>query len=520
VANTALVVERPSPRLIQRMRELYTRPYWFALLVTLLGLLLRFLLDPWLGDQMPYITFVLAVAVTGLYVGVRPALASTALGAVFAYFSFVEPRYRWGFRGISDAAGFAVYVLAALVVVALVRQRIAAANLAQRSLAKELETQRKLTDMEALLKAFMDKSPACAYLRDSAGKNVFINETAAAFEFRGERDSGAQQTNLSSNREDRLGARDEEVLRSGQAIEFVETLVSGAGEREWLTMKFPFADHAGRRLVGSISFDITERIRAEEVLRKTESLAAAGQMASLVAHEINNPLACLTNSLFLLRSEPLTTAGRYCLTLAEEQLARVSHITRLTLSFYKEHESATEVRIRRVASSAADALQSVANGKGVKIERDFQCEAVLVAREDRVRDLFANLLLNAVESGAQTVRIRVARGREWQGAGRRGVRISIIDDGSGIDPKNRLELFKPFFSTKTQKGAGLGLWASKAMVLRGAGSIRLRSSTRTGTKGTCVSVFLPTTAVDRARDARAGRVHAAGLGGGVMTSHL
>jgi K+-sensing histidine kinase KdpD len=73
--------------------------------------------------------------VTGLFVGVRPALLSTVLRAVIAYTCFVPPRYKWGFQGVSDAAGFAVYLAAALAVVALIPARTRAADAAEHFLA-------------------------------------------------------------------------------------------------------------------------------------------------------------------------------------------------------------------------------------------------------------------------------------------------------------------------------------------------------------------------------------------------
>src|SRR5579872_4843274 len=92
-------------------------PYWLAVLSALFGFALRLAIDPWLGNQMPYITFIVAVALVGLFAGVGPALLSTALGAVIAYWCFISPRYHWGFQGLSDAAGFFSYVAAALGIV-------------------------------------------------------------------------------------------------------------------------------------------------------------------------------------------------------------------------------------------------------------------------------------------------------------------------------------------------------------------------------------------------------------------
>src|SRR5207248_4380332 len=107
-------------------------PYWLAILSALLGFLLRLAIDPWLGDQMPYITFLVAVALVGLFAGVGPALVSTALGAVIAYSCFVPPRYHRGFQGVSDATGFFSYLAAALAIVLLTRARKKAYDEAER----------------------------------------------------------------------------------------------------------------------------------------------------------------------------------------------------------------------------------------------------------------------------------------------------------------------------------------------------------------------------------------------------
>ena len=85
-------------------------PYWLVVLSALFGFFLRLAIDPWLGNQMPYITFLVAAALVGLFASVGPALVSAGLGAVIAYWCFVPPRYQWGFRGVSDTAGFFSYL--------------------------------------------------------------------------------------------------------------------------------------------------------------------------------------------------------------------------------------------------------------------------------------------------------------------------------------------------------------------------------------------------------------------------
>src|SRR5207245_2483833 len=114
----------------------------------------------------PYITFLVAVALVGLFAGVNAAMLSTALGAVLAYFCFVPPRYQFGFQGISDAAGFFSYLTAALCIVLLTGARKKAYAQAEHRLQEQLVAQGKLRDAEKVFQLFMDNRPGFSYLRE------------------------------------------------------------------------------------------------------------------------------------------------------------------------------------------------------------------------------------------------------------------------------------------------------------------------------------------------------------------
>ncbi len=498
--ETAATEEQSWPWL----RRLRLGEYSLALIATLLAFLLRLLADPWLGDQSPYITFVVAVALTGMYAGVRPACLSAAMGGVIAYFCFVEPRYAWGFQGISDAVGFGVYVLTAAAVILLTHARNRAVKEAEHALEIQVGTTRKLLDAESLFRHFMDHSSACAYLRDEHGQCVYAND--AAREVFGIREHQPEQPSK-RGAGSRFRLQDEEVLRTGRAMQFLDKLEHPDRDRYWLTSKFPFADAAGHKFVGGISFEITERMGAEEILRKTERLSSAGQMASLLAHEINNPLAALTNVLFLLKDEPLDPRGRELLRDADQMLGRVNRIVRTTLGFYFEADTPAPLKVCRLIDEVADALTSVEAFRHVSVQREFDFDASIVASPPRIRQLITSLLTNAIESGSEAVRVRV---RMATRAGRSGVCVTIADRGRGIAKEVRPRLFEPFFSTKADKGTGLGLWASKAIVLRNDGAIRLRSSSAAGRSGTCVRVFLPLAEASRAFSGNAGQAARSG----------
>ncbi len=467
--------------------------YWLAVVSVLLAFLLRLLIDRWLGDQMPYLTFVVAIAATGLYAGVRPAILATLLGAVTAYFCFVPPRYAWGFAGASDAVGFAVYLSAAAGVVFLTLARNHAAAKAEESLKEQIEAERKLLDARSLLKSFLDHGPACAYLRDEDGHYVYLNEMAKRFVgLEGDDASRASVPLLRPQSELPSGSSDREVLQAGHPQQSVEKIVAPDGDHYWLTVRFPFIDQNGKKFVGGSSLEITERVQAEEILRKTERLAASGQMASLLSHHINNPLAAVTNCLYLLTRETLTQAGREYLSQATEELARVNRIAGLTFGLYYENEKPGPVPICAVIDEVTEALSALPAFQHVRIERDFRCDATVLGSRPGMRQLFASVLANAMESTARTIRIRVVHGRDWRRRGVTGTRISIADDGHGISRQDYKHLFQPFFSTKGTRGTGLGLWSSRAIILKNDGAIRIRSVTAGLRTGTCVTLFLPT----------------------------
>jgi signal transduction histidine kinase len=103
-----------------------------------------------------------------------------------------------------------------------------------------------------------------------------------------------------------------------------------------------------------------------------------------------------------------------------------------------------------------------------------------------------NLVGNAVQAMPEggILKVLVRQATEWA-TQRHGVSISIVDTGIGIQPQDALKLFQPFFSTKSKKGTGLGLWISKGIVQKYDGSIFFRSYRHIGGSITCFRVFLP-----------------------------
>ena len=238
---------------------------------------------------------------------------------------------------------------------------------------------------------------------------------------------------------------------------------------------------------------LVERAITEDALRRSEKLAVAGRLAASMAHEINNPLASVSNLLYLIGvSTTLHESKQYGATAANE-LARVSELVAHTLRFYKEPAKPAMVQITEVVDSALVIYQSRFTSAGIAVERDFRENSPILAKAGELRHMVLNLIGNALEAIQRdgTVKIRIRNTRELRNGARQGVRLTVADTGSGIQPEIRTRLFDPFVSTKGDTRTGLGLWMSSEIVRRHGGTIQVKSKVPPPYGGTVFSVFLP-----------------------------
>ena len=287
-------------------------------------------------------------------------------------------------------------------------------------------------------------------------------------------------------------------LRLGEKIEHYETrrrTKDGGILYVSLTIS-PVRDAQGKVFGAStIARDITQTKMAEKALRNSERLAVAGRMAATVAHEINNPLETVTNVLYLLsRNATLDEGGRKYLKIADEELRRIAQITRSTLGLYRERDTTPgAVNLSEMIDNLLMFYQRQVQSLGVKVEKRFDSVGRVVGVSGELRQVIANLLANAIDAlsvAGTALKMHVYESADWRNLSRRGIRVVVADDGPGINAETQVNLFRPFYTTKGQKGTGLGLWVSQGIVTKHGGSIRLRS--RTGIPhGTCFAVFLP-----------------------------
>jgi two-component system, NtrC family, sensor kinase len=242
-----------------------------------------------------------------------------------------------------------------------------------------------------------------------------------------------------------------------------------------------------------INRDITLTLQTEEALRKAERLAAMGRVAGIIAHEINNPLEAIINAFYLLRHhQSLDDEARSFARLGEEELLRLAHIVRQTLGFYRESQHPMAVSICEVLDNVLELQSRHLQVNRIELEKRYQSDATVVGFPVELKQVFLNLIGNAVQAMPDGGRLRLrVHGRTNPKTHVRGLAVSVCDTGSGIKPEDAKQLFEPFFSTKSTKGTGLGLWISKGIVQKHEGVIQFRSIRTSRGCATCFRVFLP-----------------------------
>ncbi|MHB8302882.1 MAG: PAS domain-containing protein, partial [Acidobacteriaceae bacterium] len=300
----------------------------------------------------------------------------------------------------------------------------------------------------------------------------------------------------------------EQVLSKRQAVtDFeVEHDFENLGRRKMLLNARTLVQTMDRQPMVLLAIeDVTERKQAEAALLKQEKLAVSGRLAAVLAHEINNPLQAVANLMDLLQgSANMDEQDRAYVTMASEELGRVTNLTRQSLGFFRESAASKAVNVEETLEGILRLYGKRMKNKGIKVEKQYLSNETIHSFPGEIRQVFATLLVNATDATATGGKITIRVHRSSHGnkaAGRnsaipdlaiRGVRISIADTGVGISAANKVRIFDPFFSTKGEQGIGLGLWIAHGIISRLGGTIRMRSSVRPERSGTCFSIFLPT----------------------------
>jgi len=250
--------------------------------------------------------------------------------------------------------------------------------------------------------------------------------------------------------------------------------------------------------------DITLERKTRAALLANEKLAVAGRLAATIAHEIHNPLDSVSNLLYLLQTGTTEEESKQFLELAQAELARVTQISRAMLSLYRESKAPVPVNLKNMIEDLLMLMDRRFHDLGVTVVAELPPEITVDGFPAELRQVFTNLIANAAEAAGQggSVAVRVspspggptpsqaAPGAPSAQKPEPGAIVEIADNGPGILPEVREHLFQPFFTTKGERGTGLGLWVSQGIIRKHAGTLELRSETEGPNRGTVASVFL------------------------------
>jgi PAS domain S-box-containing protein len=345
-----------------------------------------------------------------------------------------------------------------------------------------------LVQHKLVLETLLESTADFIYMKDPHGRYVFVNPAAAeSVGKRPEEIIGQDDSALFPEEHARqIMEKDRQIMASGVSEVFEETRAYADGVRHLHSSKNVCRDSSGTVIgIVGISRDITELKRAEEALNSSELNAAGARMANALAHEINNPLAALTNALFLLRQGNGVPADQLLVS-AQESLWRITKITRQMIGLYNRTAAARHIQVQDVVKDTLANLDSRIKKKHIHFGTNLSaCEFYGI--EADLQQLITALLENGVEQAHSLVRIKLYSPTSASSGLRREFRFVIADDGPGIAPEHRDRIFEPFFSTKPEKGSGLGLWMARGITNKYGGRIACAAGPPQGRPGHALS---------------------------------
>lgn len=239
--------------------------------------------------------------------------------------------------------------------------------------------------------------------------------------------------------------------------------------------------------------DVTEAAKSEAALRRSEALAAVGEAAAQLAHEIKNPLGSIRLGVEMLRDHVISEDALKTIGLVERGIAHLNKLVVDVTQFSRRRQlDIAEADLHQLIDSSLELVTDRVRDKQTPIERNFAPEAIHGAWDDeQLREVFMNLLANAIDASQPGSPVKISteivatdsRSRSIETPGRmRGDRVKILitDYGSGMDKKTQARLFEPFFTTK-KRGTGLGLSIVRQIIDLHGGTIEAESAPGTGT---------------------------------------
>jgi two-component system, cell cycle sensor histidine kinase and response regulator CckA len=379
-----------------------------------------------------------------------------------------------------------------------------------RDITDQLRAEQALRASEQRFQELLDRMPAACSVKDARFKLVYVNR-AFIREF-GTRDWLGKSASevFPPEQAEAFERTDRLVLETGEPLEAEQLVPVDKEMRRFVTHKFRMQGESGP-MVGTVSFDITERRREEENrlalerrLAEAHQLESLGVLAGGIAHDFNNLLQTIMGNANLASREAESVANVQVY-LDEIELAaqRATELTRQMLAYSGQAQPVVRpLDLNLLISQTGDALTTTLP-VAIQVERQVAADLPLVeADAGQIRQVLTSLVMNAAEAigdGEGTIRIstgtvQTARDRLPDSyvvsdgfGGPTFALLEVADTGCGMDDETRTRVFEPFFTTKLA-GRGLGMAGVLGIVQRHQGAISVESEPGTGTS---VRVLLP-----------------------------
>ena len=403
---------------------------------------------------------------------------------------------------IASAVGLSL-LIAILLFTITRRELMALSSTYERHLQAEADQQQQLKESREWFQITLKSLGEAVVATDEAGRISFINPVAlrlTGWEYPEAQARPFGEVVRIAEERTRTEVEDpiSVVRRAQKVVGFSNSLMltsRGGAEYPIELTGAPILNSDGDVLGVVVVFrDTTQRRQTEQTLRTSERLTLAGRLSATIAHEIRNPLDTVTNLVYLLQYEekPSPAATQY-LQMASDELARIAQITSQLLTFHREARSPVQVNLTEVLESVLVLFAPQIRQNNIVVVKRFETDLCVRGFPGELRQVFSNLVGNALEAMSRGGHLTL-RTRESSLASdptRKGIRVTLVDSGAGIPLGVRRNLFAPFYTTKGEKGTGLGLWVSRGIIEKHEGTIHVTSRVCPGKSGTSFSVFLP-----------------------------
>jgi PAS domain S-box-containing protein len=451
---------------------------------------------PWLAADLSFRTPALlgmrlalnfsAIAVAAIFFGVGPALVAIGVSAMALEF-YLPPSSNPDSAPAYVATRIVVILISGGLILLMIKQM----RDAERELRAALAT---LQEQSAALSQAQQASRSAAWtFHTDTGRPRWFEGGADIFGLPHEEIMARGSVMSLIVEEDRATVRTalERTTRTGDPLSVEFRVVWPNGEVHWLESRgVPLPSNP--KVWRGATIDITERKQAEAALIRSEKLAVAGRLAASIAHEINNPLEAVTNLCYLAKLTAVDPETRSYITMAEDELSRVAHITSQTLRFHRQQTAAVETDLGETLRSIVTLYEQRLAQAGIAVSVTCEAAAPLVCYAGEMRQVLANLIGNAIDAmpNGGVLRLRLRPSTDWR-TGAPAVRVTVADSGHGMSEEIRERIFEPFYTTKGDVGTGLGLWISAGIVEKHNGRLNMRSTEKPEGGGSVFTLLLP-----------------------------